>query len=266
MKLGWFRVNAYGFLLLIGFAAGTAWAAREARRRDLSPDLIIDYALWALLSAIIGSRIVFVLLDLRSYLQQPETMWQIWKGGLSFHGGLAAALLALHFFCRKRGVRFAQMTDLLAPGLALGYAFARIGCFLNGCCYGVPTHLPWACRFPDEHNLGHLTPPSHPVQLYASLLSLVLFALLVRNLHRARFEGQVTCWYLIGYSVLRFGVEFLRRGVTGKLFIAGLTEAQIASVLMFAFAAVALVIRGRRTAAGDETEKHPTKKHRQRGA
>ncbi|PIW13572.1 MAG: prolipoprotein diacylglyceryl transferase, partial [Armatimonadetes bacterium CG17_big_fil_post_rev_8_21_14_2_50_66_6] len=93
MKLGWFRVNAYGFLLLIGFAAGTAWAAREARRRDLSPDLIIDYALWALLSAIIGSRIVFVLLDLRSYLQQPETMWQIWKGGLSFHGGLAAALL-----------------------------------------------------------------------------------------------------------------------------------------------------------------------------
>ena len=66
--------------------------------------------------------------------------------------------------------------------------------------------------------------------------------------------------------MLRFGVEFLRRGVTGKLFIAGLTEAQIASVLMFAFAAVALVIRGRRTAAGDETEKHPTKKHRQRGA
>lgn len=270
IKLGWLRVNAYGFMLMVGFAAGIAWGMREARRRRIAPDLVLDFGLWALLSAIVASRVVFVLLDLPAYLQEPLTMFQLWKGGLSFHGGLGGALLALYFFCRKRGLRFTQMTDLLAPALALGYAFARIGCFLNGCCYGVPTLLPWASRFLDEQLPGGVTPPSHPTQLYAAALSLALFGLLAWRGRYARFEGQVTLWYLAAYSVIRFAVEILRRGVTGKLFVLGMTEAQVASLVIFTLAVAALAVGMKRSvrspaSGGGSSRKRGGDSDRQRG-
>ena len=237
INIGRFHVYSYGFMLMVGFAAGIAWGCREARRRNLSPDLVIDYGLWALLSAIVGARVVFVLLNWSEYAHDPVSI-VIGRGGLSFHGGLAGALVALYFFCRKRGVRFTQMTDLLAPALPLGFAFARIGCFLNGCCYGVPTHLPWACQFVNTDLPGGHTPPSHPVQLYSSALNLALFGLLVWAGRRPRFRGELTLWYLSLYSVIRFGLEFLRRGVTGKVFLYGLTRAQVASLVIIVFALV----------------------------
>lgn len=256
-RLGPFHIYSYGFMLMLGFAVGIAWGCREARRRGLSPDLVLDYGLWALLSAIGGARAVFVLLNLPDYAQAPLTI-VTGRGGLSFHGGLAGALLALYFFCRKRGVRFTEMTDLLAPALPLGFAFARIGCFLNGCCYGVPTHLPWACQFVNSDLPGGHTPPSHPVQLYSSVLNLGLFALLAWAGRRPRFRGELTLWYLGLYSILRFGLEFLRRGVTGKIFVLGLTEAQVASLVIIAFTLVCFQVgRGRARAARRTKHKGP---------
>jgi len=261
ISLGSFKIQSYGFMLMLAFAAGVLWTAREARRRGVSPEHVLDYALWALLSSVIGSRVVFLLLNFDWYRTHPEQIlgWRV--GGLSFHGGLGAAVLALYLFCRKRKLRFILFTDLFAPAVPLGYAFARIGCFLNGCCYGGPTHLPWACRFPDEHLPGALTAPSHPVQLYACALSLLLFGLLVWRRHHARFEGQLTLWYFLGYAVQRFALEFLRAGYTGKGLVWGLTEAQVASVVMFVLALVALV-RGLRRAGAQPEEDHRANKKR----
>lgn len=251
-EYGWFRVHSYGLMLMVGFALGVAWSAREAKRRGLSPTLITDYALWALLSAIVFSRVLFVLLNLKLFLQYPAQIWQLWKGGLSFHGGLGGAILALYFFCKKRGVGFLQLMDLIAPSVPLGYAFARIGCFLNGCCYGVPTDLPWGVVFHNEHIPGAFTPPSHPVQLYDSAISLLLFGLLAWRRGYVRFDGQMALWYFGSYSIIRFAMEGLRRGATGQIIALGLTEAQIGSLLIIALTTGALIAGGRRADARAE--------------
>jgi phosphatidylglycerol:prolipoprotein diacylglycerol transferase len=124
------------------------------------------------------------------------------------------------------------MGDVVAPGVALGYAIGRVGCFLNGCCYGGPTDLPWACRFHDPPITGPLTPPSHPTQIYASIINLGVFYLLLRIFRRQRVTGQVLWSYIVFYAVYRFGIEFLRAGVTAQVAAAGLTQAQWASIGM----------------------------------
>ena len=136
--------------------------------------------------------------------------------------------------CLRHALRFWWLADLIAPGLALGYAFARVGCFLNGCCYGRLTSLPWAVQFHDPPLSTHLTPPSHPVQLYAVVANLALFGILAYFWRRKRYDGQITGLYLILYSVHRFIAEGFRKGVTGNLFALGMTEAQWASLAIAA--------------------------------
>jgi phosphatidylglycerol:prolipoprotein diacylglycerol transferase len=243
-------------MLMVGFALGVAWGVREARRRGMSPDLIIDYALWALISSIVCARLVYVLLNLDYYLHAPVNMVLIARGGLSFHGGFGGAILALYIFARRRNVSFAQLLDVLAPSVPLGYACARIGCFLNGCCHGIPTDLPWACQFIDPDHNGVLTPPVHPVQFYASALSLALFGILVWKRHSARFDGEVLLWYVGGYAVVRFGLEYLRRGVTGAVLALGLTQAQFASIAMACLALVGVYVGRRRARVMDPDRPH----------
>jgi phosphatidylglycerol:prolipoprotein diacylglycerol transferase len=139
------------------------------------------------------------------------------------------------------------MGDVMAPGIALGYAIGRIGCFLNGCCYGTPTDLPWACRFQDPLVSGTVTPPSHPTQIYAAIISLGLFALLIWIDRRQRVDGQVLWSYLLGYAVYRFGIEFLRAGATAEVTLAGLTNSQWASIGMSVLAGIALYRHSRRS-------------------
>src|SRR5262249_5517470 len=157
-----------------------------------------------LVAGIAGARLLFVLLQWSYFREHPGHIARIWEGGLSFQGGLAAALVAGYIYCRRRGLSFLQMGDILAPGVALGYSIGRIGCFLNGCCYGAPTNLPWACQFRDPPITGPLTPPSHPTQIYASLLNLGIFALLLMIWRRQRVAGQVLWSYLLLYAVYRF--------------------------------------------------------------
>lgn len=139
------------------------------------------------------------------------------------------------------------MADLLAPSVAIGYAFARIGCFLNGCCYGIATHLPWAVRFQDSEHPGELTDPSHPAQLYAFAISLLIFGILTRVELLKRPRGFVFFSYIVLYSVYRFGIEFVRKGVTAEPWILGLTQAQGVSLGMIAVFGALLVIMNRKS-------------------
>lgn len=255
-RFGPVSIHSYGLMLMIGFFLGILWGVREAKHRSIAPEYVVDYALWALLSSIVGARLVFVLLDAGTYLHHPLTILEVWQGGLSFHGGFAAALLALWAYCRRHGLRLGTMADLVAPCVPLGYASARIGCFLNGCCYGVPTSLPWGMRFPDPHGPpGALTPPSHPVQLYAVGASLAIFGLVLAAKRFCRAPGQLAFVYMALYSVYRFLIESLRRGATAQplLGLTLVTEGQAVSVVMFAVAAAAYWRIGRKDS--DETGK-----------
>lgn len=228
-------VHSYGVMLMLGFLAGLWLSRRQARRVGLSPDLPIDLGVWVLIASIVMARVTYVALNWADYATRPSEILRIWQeGGLSFHGGLLGGVLAVLIYGWRARTSFWLLADMLSPGLALGYGLARFGCFLNGCCYGAPTHLPWGVVFP-----GITTEPSHPTQIYAALGSFVICALLLRLQPRLRAQGQLFLLYLMLYAVLRLVVEIFRRGASAQEVFHGVTQAQVVSLALFAVAAFA---------------------------
>lgn len=227
-------IHSYGLMMVVGFSLGIWRAVRISKKRyGIDPERVYDLALIALFSGVIGARAVYILLN-----PTTETwcgFFAVWEGGLSFHGGLALAIILCGLYTRRNKLPFWKCADLLAPSIAIGYAFTRIGCFLNGCCYGAPTSLPWGVRFNEN---GTLTPPSHPTQIYSCLANLVIFFILTRLEKLNRKPGFIFISYIGLYGIYRFIVEIFRCGYSADLWAFGLTQAQAVSVLMTAFSAV----------------------------
>mgnify|MGYP005840909335 CR=1 FL=1 len=227
-------IRAYGLMLVIGFAAGIWRAARVASSRGIDPGRVYDIAMISLISGVLGARLVYVLLT-------PETeslgeFFAIWDGGLTSFGGLLA-VAGWYLYARVTRESFWRLADLVAPSIPIGYALTRIGCFINGCCYGSPTSLPWGVRFREASGL---TPPSHPTQIYASIANLLIFLALTRLERMGRGPGFVSFGYLGLYGIYRFLIEFLRAGITAEVWILGMTHAQIVSLLLIAGCAVVI--------------------------
>ena len=234
-------IRAYGLMMVIGFVLGVSRAARVAKSRGIAPERMWDLGLVVLVSGVIGARLVYILLNPQA--ESFREFFAVWNGGLSFHGGVAFAVLFGWLYVRRVGIGFWVAADLAAPSGAIGYAVTRIGCFLNGCCYGAPTSLPWAVRFNDH---GFITPPSHPTQIYAALANLLIFCILTRLEKLRRAPGFVFISYLGLYSVYRFLIEFLRKGYSAQVSLLGLTQAQWASAVIGVACAVAIAARYRR--------------------
>lgn len=236
-------IRSYGFMIVVGFILGLWRAARVSKRFGIETERVIDAATIALISGIAGARLLFLLLQ--NGWGGFSQAYRIWEGGLSFHGGLVAAILAVGLYAKAKQLRFLTLADVLAPSVAIGYAFARIGCFLNGCCYGAETNLPWAVRFFDP--ITHaFTAPSHPVQIYAFFISLGIFGILTRIENLKRPAGFTFFSYVTLYSIYRFGIEFLRKGATAEIWFAGLTQAQVVSLAAALILGAALVVMSRR--------------------
>jgi len=243
-------IRAYGLMLWLGLVLGLLRTLRAAKRTKIKQDCVVDVALYSVLAGILSAHIGSILLDLPYYLRNPSEILGLWTGvfapsggvrGLSFHAGLIGGVGAALIYCRRKKISFLEMADLCSPGLVIGYAITRVGCFLNGCCYGIPTSLPWGVRFHTDAVSGALTPPSHPTQLYAVGASIIIYFLLLAVDRRQRFVGQVFLSYLCLYSVYRFLIEFPRKGVTAEVAFLGLTEAQVVSVLVFAICGFILI-------------------------
>ncbi|MDO8682296.1 MAG: prolipoprotein diacylglyceryl transferase [Armatimonadota bacterium] len=233
-EIGPLPIRAYGFMMMIGFIIGLYRAVRAAGKRGMDTSYVVDTALYALISGIAGARLFFILLNWPEFKGNLGSILSIWEGGLSFHGGVLFAVAAVYIYARSKRIPFMQIADLLAPSLAIGYAFARIGCFLNGCCYGIQTDLFFGVRFPDLYDLRH------PTQLYASAASFLIYLALTRVEKWQMPQGYVFAAYLAMYSVYRFLIEFLRKGATAEVLAFGLTEAQIVSIAIFVVAGIAL--------------------------
>ncbi|MEA3347372.1 MAG: prolipoprotein diacylglyceryl transferase, partial [Candidatus Auribacterota bacterium] len=154
-------------------------------------------------------------------------------GGLVVLGGIIASIITVYIYCRVKRLDPFDIADIVAPSLSLGQAIGRLGCFLNGCCWGTPTDLPIGVRFPprDFMPAGYWGVPLHPVQLYNVFGNLVLFCVLSYVFKRRKVKGEVFAFYLILHTVWRFSMEFLR-GDNEKVF-AGLTVFQIMSIFLF---------------------------------
>jgi len=257
-RIGSFPVNTYGVLLALAFLVALYVSARLGRRDGLPRERVFDLGLWMLLGGLVGSKVLLM-------FAEPEfgASWRsllsldflrsggVWYGG--FLGGLAAGLVLM----RKYRLPFWKTADAFAPGVAVGQAVGRQGCFAAGCCWGEPTALPWGVEFTEAAHritgvpLGHAL---HPTQLYESAAALVIFLLLLRLHRRKRFDGQVLTAYAVLYGATRFVVEFFRddpRGDIGGLTTAtGLSTSQFISLFIFAGGLVFLLLRRRRAGAG----------------
>lgn len=226
------HIRSYGVMLLIGFTSGLIYCSKVGPSRGLTVPMAIDMLLMDLIFAIVGARGIFILTMLKDYKDNPASMVDVWQGGLSFHGGVIGGIIATAIFCHWRKVRFVVLGDIMAPALCIGYAITRIGCFLNGCCHGHATNLPWGVYFPE--NAAEFPMHVHPTQLYAAAGSVVLFFILTRLWPKMHRPGQLFPLYLMLYSLLRFGCEQTRRGATAELFgpFPAVTIGQAACILI----------------------------------
>jgi len=215
VALGPLQIHWYGLTYLVAF--GLFWwlgvrrtqqpwvAAQGFSRRDIE-----DLLFWGVLGVVVGGRLGYAIFYKPGhYLANPLEVLMVWKGGMSFHGGLLGVIAAMALFARSRGRTFLQVTDLIAPCVPTGLASGRIGNFINGELWGraADASLPWAMVFPQSGS----PVPRHPSQLYQfALEGLLLFVLLWLYAKRPRATGQISGAFLVGYGVLRFTAEYFR--------------------------------------------------------
>jgi phosphatidylglycerol:prolipoprotein diacylglycerol transferase len=244
-KIGPLTVHTYGVLVATGFLLGLGLAVRQAKREGIPPNKIVDLGFYILLSALIGSRLFYVMINAGYYLKNPLDIFKVWEGGLVFYGGLVLTVPTVLWYVKKNALSVWSTADLFAPSLAIGHAVGRIGCFYAGCCYGKPAEgLPWAVTFTDPQTLALVGIPLHPTQLYESLGELTIFFVLITLRRHRSFNGQLFVTYVMLYSVLRFIVEFFRGDIARGFITHQLSFSQGVSVLMFLTAvAVFIVLR-----------------------
>jgi len=252
--IGNFPVNTYGVLLALAFLAALFIAARLGSRDGLPRERVFDLGLWMLLGGLVGSKLLLMVAE-PEYASNP---WQlisldfIRSGGV-WYGGFLGGLLTGVVLIRRYRLPFGKVMDAFAPGVALGQAIGREGCFAAGCCWGKPTTLPWGVEFGElAHRITgvpvgvHL----HPTQLYESLASALLFLLLYRLHRRKRFTGEVIAAYAVLYGLIRFLIEFVRDDPRGDIFgltsMTGLSTSQLISILVIVGGVIFLVLRRRR--------------------
>jgi phosphatidylglycerol:prolipoprotein diacylglycerol transferase len=218
-------VHWYGILLASGFMLGLWTAGRRGMKIGLNAEDLSNLVLWIFICGIAGAKLLYVINEGDTGKPLKELLFQ--RSGLVFHGALIGASAAIIIFTRVKKMPVWATFDALAPSIALGHAFGRLGCFMTGCCYGKTCALPWAVTFPD----GHPTHPGnvHPTQIYESLLNFSLYAGLALLFRKRKFDGHVFAAYLLGYAVIRFGIEFLRDDPRGNT-LGGLAPGQLISI------------------------------------
>jgi phosphatidylglycerol:prolipoprotein diacylglycerol transferase len=218
-------VHTYGILVAAGFLVAMSLAARGASRTGLDRDKVLDLSFGILVAAMVGSRILFILVNWGDYAHDLLGIFQFWKGGLVFYGGFIGAVLFSLWYMRRHQMSFLPYADVMAPTVAIGQALGRLGCFSAGCCWGAAcdAHYFFAARFPPEslayqsqvgtHLISSGSPttvPIHPTQLYESLGCALIFLFLTYWRSRKRFNGELLALYLMLYAPLRALVESFR--------------------------------------------------------
>lgn len=221
-------------------------AGKPAEKTRIDTAMILDIVFWVIISGILGGKLAYIFFNLPLYMQNPLNA-SLWRGGFIFHGGFFLSLATVFFYTKKKKLSFIYIVDLIIPYVALGQAIGRIGCFLNGCCYGRPTNMPWGRVFtlnsPAGYHYGAL--PLHPTQLYSSLFLFILFLLLKKIRVNRKFEGETLLFYFILYPTFRFFLDFLRGDRLG-IFFYRFTFFQIICMLIVGISSMVFLLKVRR--------------------
>ena len=248
-QLGSLSVRWYGVMMALGFLAGLWTATRRARLVNVHGDIIADVTLWLMFGSIAGARAVYVTTYWKQeFASQPfSEIFMVQHGGLVYYGGLIGAIVAGSIYLARKKLPVWKIADILAPSIALGSVFGRIGCLMNGCCYGYACDLPWAIHFPADHATAGAA--VHPTQIYDALLNLILYLSLAWWFRRKKFDGQIFAAYLMGYAVFRSIAEHFRGDYPADHIHNGLTSAQVVSIGIFTAGLALWFWRSRRAVA-----------------
>ena len=234
IDLGFFQLPAYGVLLATGVIAGL-WTLRvRADRAGMDGAHLVDFALWLVIWALLGAKLLLVIVELPRYVAHPAELLGMVRAGGVFLGGLIAALITAIVLLRRYNLPALPSFDAIAPSIALGHAIGRIGCLMAGCCWGGHCGLPWAITYTNPiaaHNLGTpLNTPLHPFPIYASLFNFGLYLLLATLYKRRPAPGLVFATYLVLYGIGRILLELTRGDAArGFVFNGALSTSQLIS-------------------------------------
>jgi len=253
LELFGYKFHAYPTMLAVAFLTCTLLAVRDVQRRNPPIDATPQGGLWAFLGGLFGAKVYWIL-----QYSEPKYLWHaffVWEGGLVFYGGLIGGIFAVYVYIRVNGFPMRICADAVAPYLALGEAITRIGCFLNGCCWGAPTNMPWAVTFPKgshpywQQVRDHLltgtetaSMPVHPTQLYMAVGLVLAMFVMKRHERTPHAPGATAALYIFLYGVIRFTVEIFRGDCARS--VVGMTVSEAISLaLVFLGAAVFLFMR-----------------------
>ncbi len=260
VKIGPLTIHTYGFMMAVGVALGLWFIYAQAKRAGLEANRIMDAAFYTIIVSLIGAKLILLLSNFSYYTSYPKELFSLARSGGVFQGGLVfGTVFALWYFHRKR-IPTWKTADLIAPALAMGHGFGRIGCFSAGCCYGSECAAPWSVVFRNEYAAQltgvRLDAHLHPVQLYEAALNFLNFAVLFFVLKKKTFDGQVFALYIINYGIIRFFTEYFRGDHEEKIyFIRGssawssLSLPQLFCLLALIGGAVLFVVLKRRRVA-----------------
>lgn len=255
--IGAFSVRWYGIMVALAVLTLILWALREVRRgADLSYETVFNAALVGIPSGIVISRLLHVIDNIVVAKLHPELALagrvfdytqdpiRIFGGsGLTIYGAVLGVALGLWIYSRfSKKFSFGYLADVLAPGIILAQAIGRVGCTLNGCCYGLECHLPWAIVYTHPESAGLTGIPVHPTQIYEIVYNLIVFVVLLRLRGRFQPPGSLFLIYLTFYSLWRLGIDFIREGTP---FLFGLHEAQVISIIVLIITITLMALRTR---------------------
>jgi phosphatidylglycerol---prolipoprotein diacylglyceryl transferase len=249
-EIAGFPVYTYGLLLAAAYLLGLQFALVRARARGLDPNRVMDLGIWIIISALVGAKLLLLIVDHDKFSMNAAGLMDLVRSAGVFYGGLIAAVAVALWYLWRHKMPMWTVTDVFAPGIALGHVIGRLGCFFAGCCFGRETTVPWAITFHSEfasQNVGTpLGVPLHPTQLYEAGAELLILGLLLALERRGRpFPGRTFWAYMLLYAISRFIIEIYRgdpRGMVGSL-----STSQFVSILIVPLAIVMLVVLGRRT-------------------
>jgi phosphatidylglycerol:prolipoprotein diacylglycerol transferase len=241
ISFGPVTIHTYGAFLALGAGLGLWLLTRLAPANGLDPDRAMTLAVCVLVAGVIGSRAVFVILEWESFANAPGRLIRFWEGGLVFYGGVAAGVPTALFLIKRWKLPALPLLDCLAPALALGQFFGRLGCFSAGCCYGLPWEGWCAVTFNSPLTLAARGIPLHPSQIYHAAELLFVLAVLLLLWRRRVFHGQIFFTYGLLHGVFRVIIEQFRGDYRGEPLIAWVTPTAAFALAFALVSAVALV-------------------------
>ena len=247
--LGPIGVYTYGVLLAAAYLVALQVGMVRARARGLDADRVMDLGIYCIISALVGAKLLLIIVDFGDYWEDPARLVTIVRSGGVYYGGFILAVTVAFWFIRRHRLPLWTTCDVFAPGIVLAQAVGRIGCLMAGCCYGRPTDLPWGITFTNPLAAANSGTPLgvalHPTQLYESAAALLILGILLVSERRGRsFPGRTFWSYLLLYPAARFFIEFYRGDPRGTV-LDLVSTSQFISLLLIPTSIVMLIILGR---------------------